>query len=188
MSENQVFQIDTATGLLTKAKYCLSPNYDARPDVDDIQGIVIHCISLPPEEFGEHYIEDLFLNQLDCSRHPYFQQLEGLKVSSHLLIRRDGEVIQFVPFHERAWHAGVSTWMGRDHCNDFTIGIELEGSDSQPYETVQYEMLADVVVALCASYPKIDVSRITGHEHIAPGRKTDPGPFFDWQRLRQLLK
>jgi len=130
----------------------------------------------------------LFLNRLDCSFHPYFAQLRELKVSSHVLIRRDGELVQFVPFHKRAWHAGVSSWQGRERCNDFTVGIELEGCDEKPFEDVQYQILAEVIQALCQTYPELNYQRITGHEHIAPGRKTDPGPFFEWDYLKQLLE
>jgi AmpD protein len=165
----------------------LSPNQDDRPDDNDISGIVIHNISLPPGEFGHRFIDDLFLNQLDCSTHPYFDGLRETRVSSHLLIRRDGEVVQFVPFHKRAWHAGVSSWQGRERCNDFTIGIEVEGCDDKPFEDMQYQQLASVVSALIEAYPGLNYQRITGHEHIAPGRKTDPGPYFDWDYLRQLL-
>lgn len=180
-------KIDTTQGVCLDAEMKLSPNQDDRPDDNDISGIVIHNISLPPGEFGHRFIDDLFLNQLDCSAHPYFDGLRETKVSSHLLIRRDGEVVQFVPFHKRAWHAGVSSWQGRDRCNDFTIGIEVEGCDDKPFEDMQYQQLASVVSALIEAYPALNYQRITGHEHIAPGRKTDPGPHFDWDYLRQLL-
>lgn len=179
--------IDLTEGRCSEAAFYLSPNHDERPDPTDIQGIVIHNISLPPGEFGQRFIDDLFLNQLDSSQHPYFEQLQGLKVSSHLLIRRNGELVQFVPFHKRAWHAGVSSWQGRERCNDFTIGIELEGCDDKPFEDAQYHQLAVVISALCEAYPQLNYERITGHEHIAPGRKTDPGPCFEWDYLRQLL-
>ncbi|MAX51116.1 MAG: 1,6-anhydro-N-acetylmuramyl-L-alanine amidase AmpD [Methylophaga sp.] len=180
-------KINRESGLLENAIMTLSPNYDERPDKNDISGIVIHNISLPPGEFGDTFIDDLFLNKLDCSAHPYFQQLEGLKVSSHLLIRRTGDIVQFVPFHARAWHAGVSQWQGRERCNDFTIGIELEGCDEMPFEHLQYEALAEVIMTLCKTYPMLTHEKITGHEHIAPGRKTDPGPYFDWQKLTKML-
>jgi AmpD protein len=149
--------------------------------------IVIHNISLPPGEFGGDWIEALFTNRLDPSAHPYFTQVHRLRVSAHLLIRRSGTIIQFVPFHQRAWHAGKSNYRGRNQCNDFSIGIELEGADDTHYESVQYKKLAEVIRALVAAYPSLARDRIVGHEHIAPGRKTDPGPAFDWRRFRQLL-
>lgn len=180
-------KIDKNTGLINCADIKLSPNCDERPDPSDISGIVIHNISLPPSEFGAEFIDDLFLNQLDYAAHPYFEQLRGLKVSSHLLIRRDGRVVQFVPFHVRAWHAGMSNWQGRERCNDFTVGVELEGCDDKAFEDEQYKVLARVVESLCDTYPALNYQRITGHEHIAPGRKTDPGPFFEWDYLQQLL-
>ena len=181
-------KIDKTSGSLTTATQLTSPNCDARPDPDDISGIVIHNISLPPSQFGGSWIADLFLNQLDTNAHPYFAEIAGLKVSSHLLIRRDGEIQQFVPFHQRAWHAGKSCWDGRECCNDFTIGIELEGDDFSPFERVQYQQLATVIKLLLQTYPNLSAERIVGHEHIAPGRKTDPGPFFDWQLLQGLLQ
>lgn len=180
-------KIDVETGLLAEARISLSPNYDDRPDESDISGMVIHNISLPPGEFGGHWIEDLFLNQLDCDAHPYFDRLRELKVSSHVLIRRDGEVVQFVPFHKRAWHAGVSEWGGRERCNDFTIGIEFEGCDNSPFLAGQYRVGAEVIKALIATYPLLNQERITGHQHIAPERKTDPGPYFNWRYLRSLI-
>ncbi len=158
-----------------------SPNFDARPDGTPASLLVIHNISLPPGEFGGTYIEALFTNQLDCDAHPYFDQLRALRVSAHFLVRRDGSVLQFVSTNQRAWHAGASEFGGRSRCNDFSIGIELEGSDEQPFADAQYATLAELTRALVARYPLADV---TGHEHIAPGRKTDPGPFFDWQRYR----
>jgi len=180
--------INKDTGLIDSADIKLSPNYDERPDASDISGIVVHNISLPPSEFGASFIDDLFLNRLDCNVHPYFEQLRGLKVSSHVLIRRGGELVQFVPFHHRAWHAGVSEWQGRERCNDFTVGIELEGCDDKPFEDGQYHALATLIECLCEVYPELNYQRIIGHEHIAPGRKTDPGPFFEWDYLKQLLE
>lgn len=182
-----MLNIDLAEGRCSEAVFTLSPNHDERPDPEDICGIIIHNISLPPGEFGGRYIDDLFLNRLDVTAHPYFEQLRELRVSAHLLIRRCGELVQFVPFHKRAWHAGQSSWQGRERCNDFTIGIELEGCDDQPFEDRQYQQLAKVIAGLCRTYPQLNYQRITGHEHIAPGRKTDPGPCFDWDYLRQLL-
>jgi len=181
-------KINKQTGLIEQVLVQLSDNCDARPDKEDIQGIVIHNISLPPDEFGGRYIDDLFLNQLDINAHPYFKQLEGMTVSAHVLIRRDGEVVQFVPFQKRAWHAGISNWLDRDNCNDFTIGIELEGSDYKPFEIEQYTQLASLIKVLCEIYPNLNQERLTGHADIAPGRKTDPGPHFDWEYLYQLLQ
>lgn len=180
--------IDRQSGWLDKAEILPSPNYDDRQDENDISGIVIHNISLPPGQFGGGWIADLFLNRLDPNAHPYFAEIAHLKVSAHLLIRRDGKIQQFVPFHKRAWHAGVSCWEGRERCNDFTIGIELEGDDETAFTQAQYSQLAMVSKALISTYPLLSEARITGHEHIAPGRKTDPGPHFDWQYYRQLLK
>jgi AmpD protein len=154
-----------------------SPNFDARPADANIDLLVIHNISLPPGQFGGPFIADLFANRLDCDAHPYFDRLRALRVSSHFLIRRDGVVMQFVSTNDRAWHAGQSSFGGRERCNDFSVGIELEGTDFEPYPEIQYEILAAITVALQAVHPLADV---TGHEHIAPGRKTDPGPFFDW--------
>jgi AmpD protein len=147
--------------------------------------IVVHGITLPPGEFGGPWIDDLFMGRLDPSRHPYFASIVHLRVSAHLLIRRDGSVTQYVPFHLRAWHAGASSFAGRERCNDYSIGIELEGSDDIPYEPAQYATLAEVVVALQQAYPTL--SALAGHSDIAPGRKTDPGPSFDWARLEQAL-
>ena len=175
-------------GLLPAAQFIASPNQDARPQDTEISMAVIHNISLPPGQFGGPCIADLFLNRLDINAHPYFAEIAGLKVSSHLLIRRDGEIQQFVPFHQRAWHAGQSCWDDRERCNDFTIGIELEGDDFSPFESVQYQQLVTVIKLLIATYPKLSAERIIGHEHIAPGRKTDPGPYFDWQQLQNLLR
>lgn len=161
-----------------------SPNFDARAADANIDLLVIHNISLPPGQFGGPYIADLFGNHLDCDIHPYFDQLRGLRVSAHFLIRRDGQVMQFVSANDRAWHAGASTFCGRERCNDFSIGIELEGTDVEPFEPAQYDALAALSAALRCRYPLTDVA---GHEHIAPGRKTDPGPFFDWERYRKSL-
>lgn len=164
-----------------------SPNCDDRPVADDISLIVVHCISLPPEQFHGDYIDALFCNRLDPSAHSYFQEIHQLKVSAHLLIRRDGSVRQYVPFNRRAWHAGVSEFQGRPRCNDFSIGIELEGAVTVIYTDCQYQRLAEIIKALLAYYPTLTKDAIVGHSDIAPGRKTDPGPTFDWQRLRALL-
>ena len=164
-----------------------SPHCDERPDASDISLLVIHNISLPPGEFGGDGVEQLFLGTLDCDLHPYYQQLRELRVSAHLFIRRDGELIQFVPYRQRAWHAGVSVFQGRPRCNDFAIGIELEGCDALPYSEAQYLALAAVSRDIMRRFPAITPARIVGHSDIAPGRKTDPGPAFDWPRFRLLL-
>jgi AmpD protein len=174
-------------GLIAGVHYRASPNQDGRADAADISGIVIHNISLPPGEFGGGWIDDLFLNKLDPTAHPYFEKIAGLRVSAHVLIRRDGEVIQYVPFYQRAWHAGVSTWGERDCCNDFTIGIEMEGCDDQTFESIQYQQLAKTIHTLCEYYPLLSTEKIKGHQEIAPDRKTDPGPYFDWNKLKILL-
>jgi AmpD protein len=150
--------------------------------------IVIHGISLPAGEFGGPWIDDLFLGRLDCQAHPSFADLQGLRVSSHFLIRRHGELIQYVPLHRRAWHAGISSFEGRQSCNDFSIGIELEGTDDLPYTCMQYQQLKQLCRRLMRIYPAITTQRIVGHADIAPGRKTDPGPAFDWHHLRQDLQ
>ncbi len=162
-------------------------NCDARPDDQDINLIVIHCISLPPGKFGGSHIDKLFLNELDPISHPYFASICELKVSSHLLIDRKGKITQYVPFHKRAWHAGKSSFEGRRACNDFSIGIELEGTEYAPYADEQYSQLALVIQTLIEHYPKLSKNRIVGHSTIAPGRKTDPGDSFEWFKLRKLL-
>ncbi len=162
---------------------CPSPNQDARPDRADPSMIVVHGISLPPGQFGGPEIRALFTNRLDWDAHPYFGEIRGIEVSTHVLIRRDGTVIQFVPFTERAWQAGESCFRGQHCCNDFSIGIELEGEDETPYDDRQYPVLQAVIRALCTAYPGVSPREIAGHCDIAPGRKTDPGPAFDWLRL-----
>ena len=179
--------IDTVTGLIATARQIPSPNCDERPADMAPELIVIHGISLPPGEFGGPWIDALFTNTLDPAAHPYFQEIHQLRVSSHLLIRRDGELVQYVPLHRRAWHAGASSHCGRERCNDFSIGIELEGTDELPYTPVQYQMLGTLIAALRAAYPALAAGQIAGHSDIAPGRKTDPGPCFDWPRLYALL-
>ncbi len=176
-------QVDRQTGLILPARQVASPNWDERPAGAEIDLIVIHGISLPPGEYGGPWIDALFTNTLNPDAHPYFAEIHQLRVSSHLLIRRDGELVQYVPFHRRAWHAGVSQYEGRERCNDFSIGIELEGTDEEPYEAVQYARLAEVIAALEQAYPGIDRQRLAGHSDIAPGRKTDPGPAFHWPQL-----
>jgi N-acetyl-anhydromuramoyl-L-alanine amidase len=168
---------------LQAARRIESPNFDARPDPSDISLLVIHAISLPPERFSGDAVERLFTNRLDPTAHPYFAGLAGVRVSAHLFIRRRGELIQFVPFTARAWHAGASSWQGRERCNDFSIGIELEGSDHRPFTAAQMRRLRQVVAALRLAFPAITQERVVGHSDIAPGRKSDPGPFFDWDAL-----
>lgn len=170
-------------GLLSSAIQVHSPNYDDRPDSEDIQLLVIHGISLPPGEFGGGYIEQFFTNSLNPAEHPYFEEIKDLKVSSHLLINRDGIITQFVPFQKRAWHAGESCHKDRQCCNDFSIGIELEGTDEQPYTDEQYETLIKIISVLQDSYPALTRDNIVGHCDIAPQRKTDPGPAFAWSRI-----
>lgn len=168
---------------LTDSKHTPSPNFDERPDPADISLLVIHCISLPPGVFGNENIDKLFCNLLNPDDHPYFKEIYNLSVSAHLLIKRDGSCVQYVPFDKRAWHAGKSSYEGRERCNDFSIGIELEGTESINYTEEQYRQLAAVIDTLLKSYPKLSRQRISGHSDIAPGRKTDPGPSFDWQRI-----
>ncbi len=175
-------------GLMLQARQLPSPNCDERPAGVGPELLVIHNISLPPGEYGGPWIDRLFSNALPADEHPYFASIAGLTVSSHLLIRRDGELVQYVPFHQRAWHAGVSNYRGRERCNDFSIGIELEGQDEEPFDPIQYRQLAAVIIALEAAYPGIDRSRMVGHSDIAPGRKTDPGPAFSWPRLLDAIK
>lgn len=177
------FNVNADSGLIRPARQCPSPNQDERPDGAIPELVVVHGISLPPGEFGGPEIEQLFSNCLDWDAHPYFVEIRGLEVSTHLLIRRDGELIQFVPFTQRAWHAGASSFHGRACCNDFSIGIELEGHDETPYSDAQYGVLMGVVSALFGAYPWLSARVIAAHSDISPGRKTDPGPAFDWLRL-----
>jgi N-acetyl-anhydromuramoyl-L-alanine amidase len=173
------------------ARQVVSPNRDERPGGIPPELILVHSISLPPDEYGGPWIDRLFTNTLPPNApdlHPFFATVMTLEVSSHLLIRRDGAYVQYVPFHLRAWHAGVSSYCGRERCNDFSIGIEMEGSDELPYEPAQYRALSAAVHALCRAYPSLSPERIAGHSDVAPGRKTDPGPAFDWPRLRALLR
>lgn len=167
---------------LEAACWIASPNCDARPAGTEISLLVIHNISLPPGEYGSNGVIELFTNCLDSQAHPYYAGIAHLRVSAHFFIRRDGELIQFVDTEQRAWHAGVSTWRGRERCNDFSIGVELEGCDDEPFTDAQYQRLAALTRTLRARYPLQDIA---GHSDIAPGRKTDPGPFFDWARYRQ---
>jgi len=180
-------KVDTATGLLVGVRQVLSTHFDARPDNVVAELIVVHGISLPPGEFGGPWIDKLFTGNLPADAHPYFAQIVG-RVSAHAMIRRDGGVTQYVPFGARAWHAGRSEYRGRAACNDFSIGIELEGTDDVPYTDAQYESLARVVGALLDAYPLLSAQHIAGHSDIAPGRKTDPGPVFDWGRFRAMVE
>ncbi len=177
-----------AQGWYDKARKVVSPFYDQRESADDISLLVIHNISLPPGQFGGPYIEQLFTGQLNPDEHPFFKVVSDFRVSAHCLIRRDGEVVQFVPFTSRAWHAGVSSFAGRKRCNDFSVGIELEGTEFVAYTDQQYRALAELTAELQAAYPGIKNDRITGHQYIAPLRKTDPGLTFDWRRFRSELK
>jgi N-acetyl-anhydromuramoyl-L-alanine amidase len=177
--------------IINNAQYIHSPNYDLRPVNTEIDLLVIHGISLPPGEFSINsgkYITDLFTNKLNPNAHPYFKEIYELKVSCHCLIRRNGKLIQYVPFKYRAWHAGNSCFNGRTNCNDFSIGIELEGTDNTPYTEQQYKILSTVIKLICSVYKKITVDNIVGHSNIAPGRKTDPGDYFDWGKLHQMIK
>jgi len=176
-----------AEGWLTGAERRLSPNQDARPPETVIDLLVIHNISLPPGEFGGDWIDDLFLNRLDPRAHPYFTPIAAVRVSAHLLIRRDGRLIQYVPCERRAWHAGVSSFQGRERCNDYSIGIELEGTDETPFTEAQYIRRAACTRQIRRRYPAIGAGRIVGHADIAPDRKTDPGPAFDWARYRRNI-
>jgi AmpD protein len=176
-------QLDT-DGVAAGIRFLPSPNCDERPAGAALELLVVHNISLPPGEFGGDGIIDLFMNRLDPSAHPYYATIAQLRVSAHFLVRRDGELIQFVPCAKRAWHAGESAWRGRSRCNDFSVGVELEGADDQPFADIQYAELAPLITALQRAYGALE---IVGHSDIAPARKTDPGPCFDWQRLRRLI-
>lgn len=186
-ADRQPCSIDP-TGWLSPVARCPSPNFNARPHADDISLLVIHNISLPPGQFGDGYIERFFCNQLPADDHPYFATICDLQVSAHCLIDRRGQVTQFVSFSDRAWHAGASHFAGRENCNDFSIGIELEGTDDRPYTPAQYSSLAAITQLLLAYYPALQRERIVGHSTIAPGRKTDPGPLFDWAHYFALIE
>ncbi len=178
--------LDPNSHLFQGARYIPSPNADDRPEESDLQLIVIHGISLPPGRFGGEGVEQLFTNSLNPDEDEYYKQIQSLKVSSHLFINRAGELFQFVPLNKRAWHAGVSQFEGRTACNDFSIGIELEGTDETPYTASQYETLKQVIQAMTETYPSLSLDRIRGHSDIAPGRKTDPGPYFMWEFIESL--
>jgi AmpD protein len=173
---------------LSQASKVPSPNYDERPIAGAMSLLVIHCISLPPEKFGSDHIDQFFCNRLNPDEHPYFKEIHQLRVSSHLLIKRTGETVQYVPFNKRAWHAGLSDYKGQDKCNDFSIGIELEGSETQPYTDEQYDQLIAVSKALIEYYPELSDQHIVRHSDISPGRKTDPGESFRWSRFISAVK
>ncbi len=184
---NKAMKLDRENAWILEARRCPSPNCDPRPEGCGVDLVVIHGISLPPGEFGNEFVEAFFCNRLDPGIHPYFAEISHLNVSAHVFVRRDGELLQFVPFTLRAWHAGESEFCGRTCCNDFSIGIELEGTDDLPYEEIQYRRLIAVLKLLMRTWPAITPDRITGHSDIAPKRKTDPGPVFNWTRVRNAL-
>ena len=175
--------INIKDNLIEGVTFHSSPNFDSRPKDTDISLIVIHSISLPPGKYGGNEIKNFFLNELDTSNHEYFESIKNLKVSSHILIKRTGETLQFVPFNKRAWHAGISSYLGKENCNDYSIGIELEGTDDSEFTDEQYNSLKNLTSSLIRSYPNLSEDRLVGHSDIAPGRKSDPGIFFDWKRL-----
>ena len=182
------YHIDENDEWISEARVVRSPNFDARPVPEDIELLVIHGISLPPREYGGCFIDQLFTNCLNPEQHPYFAEIQHLQVSSHLLIDRQGHLTQYVPLRDRAWHAGESSFKGREKCNDFSIGIELEGCDEDAYCDVQYKKLAEITNVICGRWQKITKDRIVGHCDIAPGRKTDPGPAFNWDYYYSLIK
>ncbi|MBF6058463.1 1,6-anhydro-N-acetylmuramyl-L-alanine amidase AmpD [Thiomicrorhabdus heinhorstiae] len=184
---DSTYTIDPCSGIIEHVEWIPSPNFDERPVDSDLELIVVHGISLPPDQFGGEAISQLFTNQLNPKEDPYFEKIKDLRVSAHVLIRRDGSIIQFVPFHKRAWHAGVSLFNGRQACNDFSIGIELEGTDRHCYTASQYHSLAKLIKSLWRVYPSLRNRHVVGHSEIAPGRKTDPGPCFVWSAMERLL-
>ncbi|OOF71087.1 1,6-anhydro-N-acetylmuramyl-L-alanine amidase AmpD [Rodentibacter caecimuris] len=186
MTKKNTYRIQN--GWLGDAKKVLSPHFDRRPDSEDISLLVIHYISLPPEQFGGGYINDFFQGKLNPELHPYFSEIQHLKVSAHCLIERQGDITQYVNFYDRAWHAGISTFQGREKCNDFGIGIELEGSNNQPFTRKQYDSLIALTKVIMDTYPKVTLDRIVGHCHISSGRKIDPGQYFQWQFYFDALK
>jgi AmpD protein len=181
------YVIDPASGLVAGISQVPSTHCDARPVRAVPELIVVHGISLPPGQYGGPWIEQLFTGRLPVDAHPYFKEIGGARVSAHVLVRRSGEPVQFVSFNQRAWHAGLSSWRGRNACNDFSVGIELEGTDTEPYEEAQYQTLANLIAALCEAYETLSYQAVVGHSDIAPGRKTDPGKSFSWPTLRGLL-
>ena len=187
MNDEGNWQHNPDTGLVEPLRYLSSPNCDARPADQSVDVLVIHAISLPPSCYGNSYVEDLFCNCLDPQADPYFETIHNIPVSSHFYIKRSGESLQFVPTHLRAWHAGESLFQGRERVNDFSIGIELEGSDKDAFEDIQYQRLATLTRAVVAAYPAITGDSIVGHSDVSPGRKTDPGPGFNWEYFRGLI-
>ena len=183
-----VFEFDAITGRVTPARQVPSPHCDDRPPGALPELIVVHSISLPPGEYGGPWIDRLFTGTLPPDAHAYFREIAALRVSPHLLVSREATVTQYVPIHRRAWHAGESCYAGRSACNDFSVGIELEGTDDSAFEPSQYRVLAELIDVLCVSYPTLSRDRVVGHSQIAPGRKTDPGPLFDWPHLQALLE
>ena len=181
-----MMHLDETSGKIIGVPFIPTPNYDLRPAGIDIDMLVVHCINLPPGDFEKDHVVDFFLNQLDTSLHPFYESVKGLKVSAHCYIPRDGNLLQFVPLHARAWHAGVSQFQGRERCNDYSIGIELEGDEETPYTAAQYSCLSQLTQMLFEAYPNLTPDRVVGHSDIAPGRKTDPGPAFDWAYYRSL--
>ncbi|MGX2956161.1 1,6-anhydro-N-acetylmuramyl-L-alanine amidase AmpD [Ursidibacter arcticus] len=179
--------LNIENGWLLEQKQVISPHFDPRPFNDDISLLVIHYISLPPDEFGGDFIDRFFQGKLDPTEHPYFEEIKDLKVSAHCLINRQGKITQYVNFNDMAWHAGVSCFEGREKCNQFSIGIELEGSNNQPFTQAQYQTLVQLTQTIMQTYPKITPERIVGHCDIAPERKIDPGQYFDWEYYRSLL-
>ena len=180
-------KVETTTGLLIGVRQVLSPHCDARPPGMLPELIIVHGISLPPNEFGGPWIDRLFTGTLAWDAHPYFRQIEGLRASAHVVIRRDGQLTQYVPFGERAWHAGVSQYRTRSGCNDFSVGVELEGTDDIAYTDAQYAQLVELIAALIEAYPSLSPEHLVGHSDVAPRRKSDPGPYFEWRRLRARL-
>lgn len=180
-------RLDPVSGWMDGVRRAPSPNCDDRPDGSEVEALIVHSISLPPGCFGGPEIEEFFLNRLDAGRHPYFHEIRDLRVSAHFLVRRHGAIVQFVPTTLRAWHAGVSHCLGRDRVNDFSLGVELEGCDDVPFDERQYAALAALADELFAHYSSLGVERMFAHSDIAPGRKTDPGPLFDWHELRRRI-
>jgi len=181
-------KIEPATGLVVGVRQVLSSHFDTRPSGTLPELIVVHGISLPPGEFGGPWIDQLFTGGLSPDAHPFFKEVARIRVSAHILIRRDGTITQYVPFGQRAWHAGQSQYRGRSSCNDFSVGIEMEGTDDTPYTDAQYDQLGVLIDALLKTYPSLSKDHIVGHSDIAPGRKTDPGASFEWERLRSILR
>jgi len=182
-----IIEVDKASGIIKGGEFIASPNFDLRPNNERPGLVVVHGISLPPNQFGGPAITQLFTNSLNPEEHPYYETIKNLKVSAHALVRRNGQIIQYVPFDKRAWHAGLSSFGGREKCNDFSIGIELEGTDNTCYTAAQYHALSSLIRGLWKAYPSLHEKHVVGHNEIAPGRKTDPGDYFMWPALDRLL-